>query len=92
MSKPTIDRETVAREAILQDLRRRFITGPIPEHGVTAPADISRFYKPQTNYFCGDGVIDCPICRSGKLKYSRSAYNGHVRAGCSTAGCVAWQE
>jgi len=82
----------VAREAILQELRRRWKEGPIPEHGITAPADISRFHKPQTNYFCGAGIMACPICKTGKLKYSRSTYNGHVHAKCSTEKCVAWME
>lgn len=90
--KPTVDRETMAREAILQDLRRRWKENRGGFDGVIAPADISRFYKPQTNYFCGAGVMACPICQTGKLKYSRSTYNGHVHARCSTAGCVAWME
>jgi len=81
----------VAREAILKELRRRFVEGPTPDN-VTAPADISRFHKPQTNYFCGAGVMDCPICKTGKLKYSRSSYNGHVHARCSTEKCVSWME
>lgn len=82
----------VAREAILQELRRRWKERPTPDHGITAPSDISRFYQPQTNYFCGQGVMDCPICKTGKLSYSRSTYNGHVHARCSTEGCVAWME
>ena len=84
------DRITVAREAILQELRRRWREDRCG--GVTAPADISRFYQPQTNYFCGDGVMRCPICGTGQLQYSRSSYNGHVKARCSTKSCVAWQE
>lgn len=87
-----VDKVSVAREAILQELRRRWKNGPIPEHGVTAPSDISRFHKPQTNYFCGAGVMECPVCRAGKLKYHRSVFNGHVHARCSTDGCVAWDE
>jgi len=79
----------VAREGILVDLRRRWKDN---ESGVTASSDTSRFYKPQTNYFCGSGEMDCPVCLSGKLKYERSSYNGHVRACCSTKGCVAWIE
>lgn len=89
-NKPTVDRETFAREAILQELRRRWREDRCG--GVTAPADISRFYQPQTNYFCGEGKMECPVCRTGELKYSRSNYNGHVHAKCSTVGCVAWME
>lgn len=79
-----------AREAILQELRRRWREDR--GSGVTAPADISRFCHPQTNYFCGEGVMDCPVCRTGKLRYSRSARNGHVHAGCTTTDCVRWME
>lgn len=81
---------TVAREAILQELRRRWKE----DRGIdiTAPADTSRFHHPQANYFCGNGTMDCPVCGSGKLQYKRSNYNGHVHAKCSTDGCVAWQE
>lgn len=80
----------VARETILQDLRRRWKEDK--GVGITAPVDISRFHQPQTNYFCGAGEMACPICRTGKLQYSRSSYNGHVRAQCSTNNCVAWIE
>lgn len=38
------------------------------------------------------GSLDCPICTTGKLAYSRSACNGHVHASCSTPRCVAWRE
>jgi hypothetical protein len=39
------------------------------------------------------GVIDCPVCTTGKVRYSRAgSYNGHVHASCSTAGCVSWME
>jgi hypothetical protein len=86
-----MDRTTVAREAILQDLRRRWKENK-GHDGVIAPADITHFYQPQSNYFCGVGAMDCPICGTGKLKYSRSGYNGHVLARCSTDNCVAWIE
>lgn len=79
-----------ARHAILKELRRRFKDDR--GFGITAPVDISRFCKPQPNYFCGAGVMDCPVCGTGKLQYSRAAYNGHVHARCSTAGCVSWME
>lgn len=85
-----MDKITVAREAILQELRRRWKEDRAG--GVTAPADIHRFCHPQTNYFCGAGSMDCPICRTGKLQYERSSHNGHVHARCSTDGCVAWME
>jgi hypothetical protein len=38
-------------------------------------------------------TINCPVC-SGKetLRYSRSGYNGHIHAACTTEGCVRWME
>ena len=85
-----MDKITVAREAILAELRRRWKEDR--GAGITAPHDISRFYQPQTNYFCGSGVMECPICKTGNLRYSRSNFNGHVHAACSTEGCVSWME
>ncbi len=78
------------RESILDELRRRFKERDFPMP--TAPRDISRFVQPQRNYFCGAGIMQCPICKTGKLKYSRANSNGHVHARCSTDGCVAFME
>lgn len=38
------------------------------------------------------GVIDCPICKGGKLRYMRSGLNGHIHAACTTDSCVRWME
>lgn len=39
------------------------------------------------------GQIDCPVCKGqGTLGFSRSGYNGHINAGCSTVQCVRWME
>lgn len=38
------------------------------------------------------GEIDCPACKTGKLRFSRAGYNGHIHAGCTTGGCVRWME
>lgn len=42
------------------------------------------------------GSISCPICSTqehqGTLRFSSSSYNGHIRAKCSTPGCVHWIE
>lgn len=41
----------------------------------------------------GAGTIDCPVCGTAKaLAFTRSGYNGHIHAGCSTPGCVRWVE
>lgn len=39
------------------------------------------------------GAIDCPVCSGEKaLQFSRSGYNGHIHATCTTYGCVRWME
>jgi hypothetical protein len=37
------------------------------------------------------GVIDCPVCKTGKVRYS-VAFNGHIHADCTTDKCVSWIE
>jgi hypothetical protein len=89
--KARFERLNTAREAILEDLKRRWNSGP--DHGGVVPArETHRFHKPQSNYFCGAGKMPCPICKTGELSYSRSTYNGHVHARCSTDSCVTWME
>jgi hypothetical protein len=85
------DKIGIARNAILDELSRRYkaqdksVAPLIPEME-------HHWYKPQKNYFSGGGIMDCPVCKTGKLKYSRAGYNGHVHGRCSTNGCVAWME
>ena len=38
------------------------------------------------------GIIACPVCMTGQLRYRIAQCNGHIHAGCSTFGCVAWME
>lgn len=38
------------------------------------------------------GEIECPVCRTGRLRFSRSGYNGHIYAGCTTPDCVRWMD
>jgi len=39
------------------------------------------------------GVIDCPKCSGEKtLRFSRSGYNGHIHASCTTEKCLSWME
>ena len=38
------------------------------------------------------GVMDCPICKTGKLGFSVARSNGHVHAHCSTRLCMSWME
>lgn len=38
------------------------------------------------------GVIACPCCVTGIVSFSRSGYNGHIHARCSTENCAAWME
>lgn len=37
-------------------------------------------------------AIACPVCGSGQLSFTRSGYNGHIHARCSTPSCVSWME
>lgn len=82
----------IARRAILEELKRRY------QSGDTEVSPNSKWSSPYSegstpsNYFTGAGEMDCPICKTGKLRYSRSSYNGHVHAACSSDGCVRWME
>ena len=90
-TKNMSDRMKIARDAILDDLAKRYkaqdktVAPLIPEME-------HHWYKPQRNYYSGAGKMECPVCKTGTLKYSRAGYNGHVHARCSTDGCVAWME
>jgi hypothetical protein len=88
---PHITNMMTAREAILADLKDRAQRGDTSVKALS-DRDAHRWHKPQANYYAGGGEIVCPVCKTGKLCYSRAAYNGHVHAACSTNGCVAWME
>jgi hypothetical protein len=38
------------------------------------------------------GLMDCPICGTGKLHYSCANSNGHIHAKCDSGNCVSWME
>jgi len=38
------------------------------------------------------GEIACPVCATGKLRYSIAWTNGRIHAGCTTDNCVRWME
>lgn len=38
------------------------------------------------------GSLPCPVCKTGELRYTKAASNGHVHASCTTAKCVTWVE
>lgn len=38
------------------------------------------------------GSFDCPGCGEGAVHWSRSPYNGHVHAACTTPNCFAVME
>jgi hypothetical protein len=84
---------TTAHTAIIAELDRRHKAG---DAEVTINARSNSEYDDEDdgpkNYTSGAGVMDCPVCKTGKLRYSRAAYNGHVHARCSTADCVAWMQ
>jgi hypothetical protein len=85
------DRTNQARRAILAELKRRALAKDATVVPLN-PDYADRWHKPQDNYYAGAGVMDCPVCGAGKLRYSRRGYNGHVHGRCSTEGCVAWME
>lgn len=40
----------------------------------------------------GAGSLPCPVCKAGRLEYSRASSNGHIAASCTTQACVHWME
>ena len=92
--KETLKRIEVVRNAIIDSLAQRLkdkdatvklcarSSSPYEEDDEHSPRD----------FVAGSGEIACPICGTGKVRYSRAAYNGHVHAGCTTQGCVRWME
>ncbi|MEX1120896.1 MAG: hypothetical protein WED82_02095 [Balneolales bacterium] len=41
----------------------------------------------------GFGVMECPICDDGKLKYRYfGQHNGHIQLQCSTEDCINFRE
>lgn len=81
-----------ARSAIIADLKRRHEAGDSTvKMNKSVDAECFDGHGP-TNYVSGTGKIDCPVCKTGKLGYSRAGYNGHVHAGCTTENCVRWME
>lgn len=89
--KGRFGRIEIARQQILAELKRRALEKD-PHVRPLDPKDEYRWYKPQDNYYSGAGEMACPVCKTGKLQYSRSSYNGHVHGKCETPGCVAWME
>ena len=88
-----MDKILIARDAILADLGRRWSAN---DKAVKAldPEHAHRWWRPQQqeNCFSGAGEMKCPVCNTGKLRYSRAGYNGHVHAACTTENCVRWME
>ena len=81
----------IARKTILEDLQKRFDAGDKTIRKNESSEGIDDAGEPR-NYLSGVGQIDCPVCKSGKLRYTRASYNGHVHAACSTDNCVQWME
>jgi len=81
-----------ARKAIVAELERRHAAGD--KTVVSKPHHDDDFGETgcRSAYVAGVGAIPCPVCKTGTLKYSRAACNGHVHAACSTDGCVRWME
>lgn len=88
-----MDKILIARNGILEELHRRFHAND-KEVKALDPNNAHRWWEPmkQKNCFSGAGVMACPVCKTGKLRYSRAGYNGHVHGACSTENCVRWME
>ena len=84
----------IARNAILEELKRRFKDGDktVKPYRPTVNPYSDEDEQPITNGFSGAGWMPCPVCKIGKLSYSRASYNLHVHASCSTDTCVRWME
>ena len=88
-----MDNIETARLAIMNELAARAkresgFNRPVPAHASV----VRRTQGNQKHYWCGFGIIPCPVCKTGDLNYSRTANNGHVSASCTTTGCVQWCE
>lgn len=82
----------VARKAIVDELNRRNVAAD--KTVVAKPHHDPEFSETgcQSPYVAGACAMPCPVCKSGTLRYSRAACNGHIHARCSTEGCVSWME
>lgn len=85
-----IKRMLSAREEIINELAKRHSSGDTSVK-MNATAHPECEDGPE-NFISGDGIMTCPVCHVGKLRYSRAAYNGHIHAKCSTPDCVDWME
>mgnify|MGYP001081117917 CR=1 FL=1 len=76
---PTVE-ELAARDA---EMAERFAKTAKARAAIVEAADGKRGVA---------GEIPCPVCETGKLRYSVASLNGHVHAACTTADCVRWME
>lgn len=84
---------TTAHAAIISELDRRHKSGDTEvKINAHSNSEYDDGYDGPKNYVSGAGVMDCPVCKIGKLRYSRDSYNGHVHARCSTPDCVSWMQ
>jgi hypothetical protein len=69
------------------------ITAHINSIGVARKAIVDHLSGPWKKGMKGAfGTISCPVCKTGQLSFTRSAYNGHIHAKCTTDDCVSWME
>lgn len=55
-------------------------------------ADIVENIGPWKKGEAESGQTPCVACKTGTVSFSRSGYNGHIHAACSTPDCVRWME
>lgn len=88
----SINGTITARKTIVAELERRHAAGD--KTVVSKPHHDDDFGETgcRAAYVAGVGAIPCPVCKTGTLRYSRAACNGHIHAACSTESCVRWME
>lgn len=80
-----------ARTAIIAELERRRTVGDKTVKPCSGHFD--PFMEDKIPAFvAGAGTMPCPVCKTGTLRYSRAALNGHIHAACTTKTCVSWME
>lgn len=91
-TKQTMERLSIVRPAILK--HAGIVQTEIDDDEIPAGARVSMdgVRHIDKSVKGATGEFDCPICKTGKLRYSVSSYNGHVMAQCGTKDCVSWME
>lgn len=70
-----------------------FLTRFIQQLSVVRPAIVLDIKAKGKEKEFTRGMIDCPVCKTGKISYMYSGHiNGHIHAKCNAEDCVSWME